>query len=163
VFSKAVEKKPVWNKCYESDIVRKNRSNESIPRFVLVGCAAMIDKDVMVLQKYTNSAMEVREPCGEPNPTSPEANQVIYIKVEEVSDAEEDPNSGDASQAIKIKVEEVSDAEEDPNSGDASQAIKIKVVVSDAEEEVGPVPISFPKIKTEPEVSCMSPYVHCKK
>jgi hypothetical protein len=62
--------------------------------------------------------MELRDPCGEPNPTS-----------------------CDASQAINIKVEEV----------------------SDAEEEVGPVPIKFPKIKTEPEVRCMSLYVHCEK
>jgi hypothetical protein len=35
--------------------------------------------------------------------------------------------------------------------------------VSDAEEEAGPVPIPFPKIKTEPEVRCMSLYVHCEK
>jgi hypothetical protein len=42
--------------------------------------------------------------------------------------------------------------------------IYIKVEeVSDAEEEEGPVPISFPKIKTEPEVRFMSLYVHCKK
>jgi hypothetical protein len=49
-------------------------------------------------------------------------------------------------------------------SHDTSQAVKIKVEeVSDAEEEAGPVPISFPKIKTEPEVRYMSMYVHCKK
>jgi hypothetical protein len=66
----------------------------------------MIDKDVMVLQDHTNSAMEVPDLCGERNPTS----------------------------------------------GDASQAIKIKFQVSDAEEEEGPVPISFPKLKAEPEV-----------
>jgi hypothetical protein len=78
----------------------------------------MIDKDVMVLQNHTDSAMEVWDPCGEPNPTS-----------------------GDASQAISIKVEEV----------------------SDAEEEAGPVQITFPKIKAEPEVRCLSLYVHCKK
>jgi hypothetical protein len=41
---------------------------------------------------------------------------------------------------------------------DTTQAINIKVEeVSDAEEEAGPVPIPFPKIKAEPEVSCMSP------
>jgi hypothetical protein len=49
--------------------------------------------------------------------------------------------------------------EPNPTSGDASQAINIKVEdVSDA-EEVGPVPITFPEIKVEPEVSaclCMS-------
>jgi hypothetical protein len=49
-------------------------------------------------------------------------------------------------------------------SGDASQAISIKVEeVSDAEEEAGPVPITFPEIKAEPEVRRMSLYVHCKK
>jgi hypothetical protein len=46
-------------------------------------------------------------------------------------------------------------------SGDASQAIRIKVEeFSDAEEEEGPVPITFPEIKAEPEVICMSLYVH---
>jgi hypothetical protein len=43
--------------------------------------------------------------------------------------------------------------ERNPASGNASQAINIKVEkVSDAEEEEGPVPISFPKLKAEPEV-----------
>jgi hypothetical protein len=78
----------------------------------------VIDKDVMVLQNPTNSAMELQDPCGERNPTSGDGSQAIYIKVEKVSDAE---------------------------------------------EEVGPVPISFPKIKAEPEVRCMSLYVHYKK
>jgi hypothetical protein len=54
--------------------------------------------------------------------------------------------------------------EPNPTSGDTSHAIYIKVEeFSDAEEEEGPVPISFPKIKTEPEVRCMSVYVHCKE
>jgi hypothetical protein len=54
--------------------------------------------------------------------------------------------------------------ERSTSSGDASQAVNIKVdEVSGSEEEEGPVPISFPKIKTEPEVRCMSLYVHCKK
>jgi hypothetical protein len=78
----------------------------------------MIDKDV-VLQNRTNSAMELQDPCGEPNPTSCDASPVINIKVEDVSDAEE--------------------------------------------EEACPVPITFPEIKAEPEVRCMSLYVHCEK
>jgi hypothetical protein len=78
----------------------------------------MIYKDVMVLQNHTNSAMELQDPCGEPNPTSRDASQVINIKVEEVSDTE---------------------------------------------EEVGPVPITFPKIKVEPEVRCISLHAHSKK
>jgi hypothetical protein len=53
--------------------------------------------------------------------------------------------------------------EMNPTYCDASQAINVKVEVSDAGEEEGPVPISFPKIKTEPEVRCMSLYVHCKE
>jgi hypothetical protein len=44
-----------------------------------------------------------------------------------------------------------------PTSDDANKAKNIKAeAVSDAEEEEDPVPITFPKIKTEPEVSCMS-------
>jgi hypothetical protein len=78
----------------------------------------MIDMDMMILQNHTNSGMEVRDPCGETDPTS-----------------------RDASQAINIKVE----------------------AVSDAEEEKGPVQISFPKIKVEPEVRRMSLDVQCKK
>jgi hypothetical protein len=51
-----------------------------------------------------------------------------------------------------------------PTSGDLSQTINIKVEeISGAEEEEGPVQITFSKIKAEPEVRCMSPYVHCKK
>jgi hypothetical protein len=54
--------------------------------------------------------------------------------------------------------------ETNPASHDASQAISMKVEeVSDAEEEVGPVPIKFLNIKAEPEVRCISLYVHCKK
>jgi hypothetical protein len=78
----------------------------------------MIVKNLIFLQKCTNSATEVHDPCGEPNPRSPVASQVINIKVAEVSDAE---------------------------------------------EEVGPVPITFPEIKAEPEVRCMSLYVHSEK
>jgi hypothetical protein len=61
---------------------------------------------------------------------------------------------------------EVQDPCDDTNSTsrDASQAIKIKVEEgSDAEEEAGPVPITFRKIKAEPEVRCMSLNVHCKQ
>jgi hypothetical protein len=47
-------------------------------------------------------------------------------------------------------------------SCDESQAINIKVEVSDAEEEGGPVPNTLPEIKTEPQVRCLSLYVHCK-
>jgi hypothetical protein len=78
---------------------------------------SLITNDVMVLQNLTNSTMDLRDPCGEPIPTTAEASQAINIKIEEVSDAE---------------------------------------------EEVGPVPITFPKIKAEPQVRYMSLHVHCK-
>jgi hypothetical protein len=44
---------------------------------------------------------------------------------------------------------------------DANQAMMKAEEVSDVEEEEVPVPLAFPKIKAEPEVSCMSLYVHC--
>jgi hypothetical protein len=50
-----------------------------------------------------------------------------------------------------------------PASCDASQDNSIKLEeVSEAEKEEEPVPITFLKIKMEPEVRCMSLYVHCK-
>jgi hypothetical protein len=45
---------------------------------------------------------------------------------------------------------------------DGNQAMDVKAEQgSHAEEEVGPVPITFPEVKVEPEVRCMSLYVHC--
>jgi hypothetical protein len=50
-----------------------------------------------------------------------------------------------------------------PTSHEESHAISVKVeAVSDAEEEEEPLPITFPKIKAEPEVRCMSLYGHCR-
>jgi hypothetical protein len=49
-----------------------------------------------------------------------------------------------------------------PASHDANEAMNIKAEeVSDTEEEEDPVAITFPKIKAEPEVSCMYLCVHC--
>jgi hypothetical protein len=43
------------------------------------------------------------------------------------------------------------------SSHDAYQDIGIKAeVLSDVEEEEDPVPITFPEVKAEPEVSCVS-------
>jgi hypothetical protein len=54
--------------------------------------------------------------------------------------------------------------ETNATSHEESQAINIKVEeFSDAEEEADPMPIPFLEIKAEPEVRCMSLYVHCKK
>jgi hypothetical protein len=44
----------------------------------------------MVLQNCTNSERVVRGPCGEPYPTSDDADQAKNIQAGEVSDAEED-------------------------------------------------------------------------
>jgi hypothetical protein len=129
LFLKVVGKKPLLNRCYELEVMKSSYSNESILYFMQLGCTALIDKDMMVLQTYTS---------GEMCPTSCDASQAINIKVEEVSDAK----------GIKV---EVSDA----------KGIKVEEV-EDAEEEESPVQITFPKIKDESVVRCMSLYVHCK-
>jgi hypothetical protein len=47
-------------------------------------------------------------------------------------------------------------------SDDANQAMNMKAEeASDVEVDEVPVPITFPEIKAEPEVSCMSLYAHC--
>jgi hypothetical protein len=43
-----------------------------------------------------------------------------------------------------------------PESHGSNQAVKIKVEEDDAQEEVKPLHMTVQKIKTEPEVSCMS-------
>jgi hypothetical protein len=46
------------------------------------------------------------------------------------------------------------------SSHDAYQAVSIKVEkLSDAEDEDDPAPITLPRIKLEPEVSCVSVYI----
>jgi hypothetical protein len=62
-----------------------------------------------------------------------------------------------------VKKEELSPfGETFPTSDDAEEVKNVKTeVVSDIDEEEDPVPITFMKIKVEPEVSCMSLYVHC--
>jgi hypothetical protein len=53
-------------------------------------------------------------------------------------------------------------AETGTTSYDATQAMNIKAEeVSDADEKEDPLQTTFPNIKAEPEVSCMSLYVHC--
>jgi hypothetical protein len=53
----------------------------------------MIDKDMMVLQSYTNSENILVGPHGEIYPACYDGNEAMHIKAEEVSDAaeEEDP------------------------------------------------------------------------
>jgi hypothetical protein len=115
---------------------REETCIEGVPCFMQRCCTAVIDKDMMVLQNHTNPKMKVQDPCVETDPTSRDASQAINIKVEEASDAEEEEVGPvpDESQALSIKVEKV----------------------SDAEEEEDPVPITFPKIKIEPEVRSVS-------
>jgi hypothetical protein len=50
----------------------------------------MINKDIMVLQNYTNVEKAVLSPCGETYPTSDDASQAKNIKAEEASDTEEE-------------------------------------------------------------------------
>jgi hypothetical protein len=49
-----------------------------------------------------------------------------------------------------------------PACHDADQAMNMKAEdVSDAAEKEDPIPIKVLEMKAEPEVSCMSLYVHC--
>jgi hypothetical protein len=49
-----------------------------------------------------------------------------------------------------------------PACHDGNQATNVKAEeVSDAEEEVDPLPVAIQEIKAEPEVRCMSVYVNC--
>jgi hypothetical protein len=50
----------------------------------------MIDKDMMVLQNYTNSENIVVGPYGETYTACYDGNQVVNVKAEEGSDAEEE-------------------------------------------------------------------------
>jgi hypothetical protein len=51
---------------------------------------AVIDKDMMVLQNYTNSEDVLMGPYGETYPACYDANQALNVKAEEVSGAEEE-------------------------------------------------------------------------
>jgi hypothetical protein len=84
----------------------------------------MIDKDVMVLQNHTNSAIQQ---CGEPSPTSCDANQAISIKVEEVSYAEEEegpvpiPFPEIKTEALSSDLSDSSDSDNDICFPDTSE------------------------------------------
>jgi hypothetical protein len=53
-------------------------------------------------------------------------------------------------------------AETCTTSHDSTQAMNIKAEeISDADGTEDRLQITFPKLKAEPEVSCMSVYVHC--
>jgi hypothetical protein len=122
----------------------------------------MMDKYMMVLQNHTTLKDEVQSPCSEENhttfeekvqsPCSEENHTPLEEKVQSPC-SETYTTSCDASHAIFIKVEAVSDAEEEAGPEE----------VSDAEEEEDPLPITFPKIEADPEVRCMSLYVHYEK
>ncbi|XP_023706923.1 uncharacterized protein LOC111864123 [Cryptotermes secundus] len=97
---------------------------------------------------------------------SHDANQAMNIKAEEVSDAQEEADSVQITvQEIKAEPKNCTNsetalvgpyAESYPTPHDANQAKNVKAeAVSDAEEEEVPVPITFPEIKAEPEVSSM--------
>jgi hypothetical protein len=50
-------------------------------------CTAMIDKDMMVLQNYTNSENGLVGPHGDMYPASHDASHAMNIKAEEMPDA----------------------------------------------------------------------------
>jgi hypothetical protein len=66
----------------------------------------MTDKDVMVLQNYTNSENVLGGPYGETYPTCHDANQAMNIKAEEIIGAEEEEDPLPITlQEIKAKSE----------------------------------------------------------
>ncbi|XP_023717634.1 uncharacterized protein LOC111869964 isoform X2 [Cryptotermes secundus] len=114
----------------------------------------------------TNSEKVLVGPYGETYPAGLDANQAVNIKAEVVSDAEEEADPVQIRvQEIKAEPEKCTNSENAlvglyretyPTPHDADQAMNVKAeAVSDAEEEEDPVPITFPEIKAEPEVSCM--------
>ncbi|XP_033606250.1 uncharacterized protein LOC117282088, partial [Cryptotermes secundus] len=127
----------------------------------------------MPLQNCTNSKKVLVGPYGETYPPSHDVNQAVNIKAEEVSDSQEEVDP------LIITVQEIKAEPENcthsktvlvgpyggtyPPSHDVNQAVNIKAEeVSDSQEEVDPLIITFQEIKAEPEVSCMFLYVHCK-
>jgi hypothetical protein len=65
------------------------------------GCTYISEKDVMVLQNYTNSENILMGPYDEPYPAIHDAMQAVIIKAEEVSDAEEDADP------VQITIQEI--------------------------------------------------------
>ncbi|XP_023701428.1 uncharacterized protein LOC111861245 [Cryptotermes secundus] len=90
----------------------------------------------------------------------------MNIKAEEVTESQEEADPVRITfQEIKAKPENCTNLENAlvvphgetyPTPHDANQAMNVKAeAVSDAEEEEDPVPITFPEIKAELEVSCV--------
>ncbi|XP_033610008.1 zinc finger protein 525-like isoform X1 [Cryptotermes secundus] len=108
-------------------------------------------------------SVEARSLCSEIHAASShDASQVNSVKAEEVSDAEEEKYPVPITfQRIKAEPENLADSVEarslcseihPASSHDASQVNSVKAEeVSDAEEEKCPVPITFQRIKAEPE------------
>jgi hypothetical protein len=68
------------------------------------GCTAVIDKDMMDLQNYTNVEKDVPGPFGEAYVTFLDGNEATNIK-DEVSDAEEEEEEPMAVTFVEIKTE----------------------------------------------------------
>ncbi|XP_033607648.1 uncharacterized protein LOC111865266 isoform X2 [Cryptotermes secundus] len=111
-----------------------------------------------------NSEKGLVGPHDETYPASHDADQAMNIKAEAVSDAEEEVDPLQITvQEVKAEPENCTNLENAlvgtygetyPTPHDAKQAMDIKAeAVSDAEEEGDPVPITFPEIKAEPEVT----------
>ncbi|XP_023707399.1 uncharacterized protein LOC111864405 isoform X2 [Cryptotermes secundus] len=114
----------------------------------------------------TNSETVLVGPYGEIYPVSHDANQAMNIKAEEVSDSQEEVDPVQVTvQEVKAEPENCTNSENAlvgpfgetyPAPHDANQVMNVKAeAVSYAEEEEDPVPITFPEMKAEPEVSCM--------
>jgi hypothetical protein len=50
----------------------------------------MIDKGVVLLQNYMDLRKDIHGSCSETSPLSHDANQIISVKIEDVSDIEEE-------------------------------------------------------------------------
>ncbi|XP_023704286.1 zinc finger protein isoform X8 [Cryptotermes secundus] len=117
-------------------------------------------ENCMDLQKH------VPGPCNETHPSSsPDANQAMNVKVEEVSDVEVEEERPVPMTFVGIKAEHEKHvpgpcSEKYPaSSPDANQAMSVKVEeVSDVEvEEEHPVPMTFVGIKAEHEKHVAGP------
>ncbi|XP_033607109.1 zinc finger protein 300-like [Cryptotermes secundus] len=109
----------------------------------------------------TNSEI-LAGPHGETYPASHDASQAMNIKAEEVSYSQDEGDPVQITfQEIKAEPENCRKLENTlvgpygetcPTPHDANQAMNVKAeAVSDEEDEEDPVPITFPKIKAEPE------------
>ncbi|XP_033608778.1 uncharacterized protein LOC111868011 isoform X2 [Cryptotermes secundus] len=138
-------------------------SEQGMPR-ILLQRAEETFPTVTERMNCTNSEKVLIGHYGEIYPASYDANQVINVKAEEVSDSQEEADPVQITvQEVKAEPENCTNSENVlvgpygetyPTPHDAHHVMNIKAeAVSDAEEEEDPVPITFIEIKAEPEGS----------